>query len=58
MLSFKLNSNQTQQEKDLEELVNEGRVFSFSQELKEKAEKQQVAGGFQIIQSILGGETE
>ena len=55
MLSFKLSSHQIQQETDLEELVDEARIFSFSQELKEKAKEQQVSRGFQIVHNILTG---
>ena len=55
MLSFKLNSEQIQQENDLEELINSGRVFSFSKELTEKAKKQGISCGFQIIHNILTG---
>ena len=57
MLSFKLSSDQSQQENNLEELVNEARVFGFSQELKGKAKEQQVSRGFQIIHDILVGAT-
>ena len=55
MLSFKLSSDQMQQESDLEELVNEARIFNFSKKLQAKAKNQEVAHGFQIIRNILTG---
>ena len=57
MLSFKLSSDQIQQENDLEELVKEARLFNFSKKLKDKAKKQEVSHGFQIIHNILKGAT-
>ena len=56
MMSFKLSPNQTQQENDLEKLMNDGRVFGFSQKLREKAKEQKITRGFEIICNILTGE--
>ena len=56
MLSFRLTSKQTQKENDLEELMNEGRIFGFSKKIQDKAEEREVADGFKVIHSILIGE--